>query len=260
MAVALAGSRQTVVAPTRAARRFGLFSVAEVVDGGEAHWVLGGLTAEGELCSKPRTGQVLCGALPPGSEKVSDSWYADLTGDPWIAYMYEKCRTVGRFDSSESKVRERFLGAEQSAAERGFQTNVLANAVALAGGAKPTISQGISALEAQAAQEYGSQIILHMPFQAAEEAKGKGLIERQGDHLETIAGSLVAVGNYLSTSNGGTATAPVIYATGGVVLHRSELLQAGPEYTPENEYFTLAERVYAALVDCFLASTTATIS
>lgn len=257
MVVAVANARQTVKAPERKPRTQGLLQTVEVVDGSEAHWILGGLTADGELCSKPRIGQILCGALPAGQEKTSDSWYTELTGDPWVGYMFEKCRTVGRFEESESKVRERFLASENSAAERGFQTAVLANATALSGGAATSIPQAIAALEASAADLYGAQIVLHIPFIAG--AKAKAVLEWQDDHYETAAGNLAVIGNYLATSNGGTTAAPVIYATGAVTLYRSDLITGGPNYTAQNEYYTLAERAYAAVIDCFLASTTGTI-
>lgn len=262
MSVAVANARQAVSAPVRTPRRFGLLSVVETVDSGESHWMLGGLTSDGEECSKPEGTTILCGPTP---NKTSRSWYSDIDADPWLAYMYETCKTVGRFDESAAKLRARFLAAEQSAVETEFQDNVLdPNATAL--GAFSSVSQAVANLEAFAATEYGGRIILHVGYLAAVEAFGHTGPIRVGDHLETVSGNLVSVGNYHADHSGGTADAPVVYATGAVTLYRSALAETGPvlgrsgaqnEYS--NDYYVLVERGYAALVDCFIASATGPI-
>lgn len=250
MATAVANARQAVSAPVRKARRFGLLSVVDLVDGGDQHWMLGGLTAEGEMCSSPQSGAINCG---PSAAKTDGSWYVDITGDPWLTYMFERCRTVGRFDEASSKVRERFLGAEQSAVERGFADNVLSAAWDL--GAADTVAHAIGMLEAQGGETYGGQLIIHLPFILAEEAQHAGVFERVDGHLETVAGNLVSIGNYLDP----TATELTAWATGATTLHRSDLTQVGPNYTLNNEYFAIVERAYGALVDCFIASATASL-
>jgi hypothetical protein len=261
MAVAVANARQLVAAPVRQPRKFGLFSVVETVDSGEAHWLLGGLTSDGEECSRPEGTSIVCG---PTQAFSSRSWYSDIEADPWLAYMYETCKTVGRVDESAAKLRSRFLASEQSAVETEFQDNVLDTGTSL--GLFGSVTQAVGALEADAAAEYGGQITLHLGFLAAEEAFSKGGLVRVGDHLETHAGSLVSVGNYHADHAGGSATAPVVYATGETVLYRSALVETGPvlghagaqnEYS--NDYYVLIERGYAALVDCYMASATGTL-
>jgi hypothetical protein len=256
MAVVIANARQAVVAPVRTARRFGLFSVVDPVDGGDGHWLMGGLRADGEQCSKPNIGTILCGPTAP---KSSRSWYSDINGDPWLTFMYETCKTVGRVDESAGKLRTRFLAAEQSAAEAGLQANVLNGAVSV-GAASTTVAAAIGALEAEAAKEYGGQVILHLPFTVAAEAGRFNLLQRQGDHLETVAGNLVSVGNYLAAADGGSAAIPVLYATGTIALYRGDLVEAGPVVDrTTNDYFVLVERGYAALIDCFSMKATATL-
>ena len=258
MVVALANARQTVAAPVRKPRKFGLLSVVDVVDGGDQHWMLGGLTADGEECSEPLEGSILCGPTP---NKTSRSWYSDLDSDPWLAYMFETCKTVGRFDEAAANLRARFLASEQSSIEIGFQKHALADAYSW--GAMPSIPAAIGKLEQEAGEVYGGQIILYLPFVALEEAASKGVIERVGDHLETAAGNLVAGVNFDATLAGGAQDAPVIYASGSVVLHRGSLVETGPVLGTgvgdlyNNDYFTLIERAYGAVVDCFSASATA---
>jgi len=261
MSVVIANARQTVSAPVRQPRRFGLFSVVETVDSGESHWLLGGLTADSEECSKPLGTSILCGPTP---NKTSRSWYSDLDADPWLAYMFETCKTVGRFDESAAKLKQRFLASEQSAVETEFQDNVLDNAPAL--GAFGSVALAVAALEQEAASEYGGQITLHLGFLAASQAfSGHGGLTRVGDHLETMAGNLVSVGNYHADHAGGTDTAPVVYATGATTLYRSTLVETGPVLGTgagglyNNDYFVLIERGYAAVVDCFAASATGTL-
>jgi len=255
MTTAIANARLTVAAPVRKPRRFGLLSVVDVVDGGDAHWMLGGLTADGEECSQPLTVDITCA---PTGAKTSMSWYSDIEADPWLAYMYETCKTVGRYSEAAVRLRSRFLAAEQSAVELGFQENVLSDAVGL--GSTATVPQAIGLLEAAGAAEYGGQIILHMPFVAAEEASHAGMFERVGDHLETATGSLVDVGNYSTNMD-----TPTIYATGAVTLYRGPVVETGPVLglgsgnVPTNDYYSLIERPYAALVDCFSRSVVSAI-
>lgn len=256
MAVAIANARQQVAAPARKARRFGLLSVVDVVDGGDSHWILGGLTADGEQCSSPSTADIVCGPTSPA--KTADSWYDDIEGDPWLAYMYETCKTVGRIDEATAKLRQRFLAAEQSAVERGFADNILSGAWDL--GAADTVAQAIGRLEAQGGETYGGQLTIHLPFMLAEEAQSSGVFERVDGHLETVAGNLVSIGNYQAAD----ATEFTAWATGSVTLYRSNLVEVEPVLgwtggAATNDYYTLVERSYAALVDCFMASVTATL-
>lgn len=255
---AIATAQQMVPAPTRQPRRYGLFSVVTPIDTGDAHWMLGGLMADGESCSQPSTADIVCGPTSPA--KTPRSWYSDLTGDPWLAYMYETCETVGRVSESAAKLRARFLTAEQSAVELGFEQNVLSTAPSITGTAVP-VPEAIGLLETVAAQTYGSQIILHLNALAAQDL-AKGALERVGDHLETFSGNVVSIGNYSATGT----QAPVVYATGAISLYRSELAEAGPSIasggqagTMTNDYYTLIERAYAALVDCFMMSCPAMI-
>lgn len=257
MAVAVANARLSVAPPERKARRFGLLSVVDVVDGGDSHWILGGLTSDGESCSSPQSANIVCGPTSPA--KSPRSWYDDIEGDPWLAYMYETCKTVGRVNEATSKLRQRFLAAEQSAVERGFADNVLSAAWDL--GTADTVAQAIGQLEAQGGETYGGQLTIHLPFMVAEEAQHAGMFERVDGHLETVAGNLVSVGNYLPAD----AVAFKAWATGGTVLYRSNLVEVEPTLgygaggAATNDYYTLVERTYGALVDCFMASVTATL-
>jgi len=261
MSVAIVNARQTVSAPTRVPRRFGLFSVVDIVDSGESHWILGGLTADSEECSKPEGTSIICGPTP---NKDSRSWYSDLDADPWLAYMFETCKTVGRVNESAAKLRTRFLASEQSAAETEFQDNVLDAATSL--GTFPSPSQAVASLESDAAAEYGGQITLHLGFLAAAQAFAHAPLVRAGDHLETVGGNLVSIGNYHPDHAGGSATAPVVYATGATTLYRSALVETGPvlggsgaQNLYNNDYFVLIERGYAAVVDCYTASAIGTL-
>jgi hypothetical protein len=252
---AMANARQTVAAPVRQPRRFGIFSVVDVVDGGESHWLMGGLTSDGEECSRPEGTSIICG---PTSPKDMRSWYSDIEADPWLAYMFETCKTVGRWADSAARLRARFLASEQSAVETEFQDNVLDLATATELGSFFSVRQAVAQLEADAASTYGGQIILHLGFAAAGEIADS--LIRVGDHLETVGGNLVSVGNYHADHSGGSVNQPIVYATGAVVLYRTELIESGPVInTANNDYFTLIERGYAALVDCYQAKATGVI-
>lgn len=242
-------ARQTVAAPVAKPRRFGLFSVVNPIDGGDQHWIVGGLTADGEECSQPLAGQINCG---PSPAKQARSWFSDIEGDPWLTYMYETCKTVGRYAEAAGKLRTRFLAAEQSAVEEGLRQHVLVNAPTQPAIGN-TIASAIGALEANAADQYGGQIILHMSPIGAAEAARFNLLTREGDHLETVGGSLVSVGNYGDEDQGNIAT---VYATGALDLYRGDLVESGPLFDFQglhNDYYALVERAYAAVIDCFWA-------
>lgn len=247
-------ARQTVAAPVRKPRRYGIFSVVTPHDAGDAHWIMGGLTADGEECSKPLAGEITCG--PTAQPKSARSWYSDLEGDPWVTYMYETCKTVGRFDEAQSRLRTRFLAAEQSAVENGLKLNVFAGAPTISNSGE-TIASLIGALEAEAAAEYGGQIILHMGPTAGAEAARFNLLHPVGDHLETVSGNLVSIGNYEGAGLSGTVT-----ATGALELYRSSLVEVPPQYgfnNNENDYYALIERAYAAVIDCYLMTGTVSL-
>jgi len=247
MSVAIAEARQTVAAPPRVPRRFGLFSVAEVIDDTDAHWMQGGLTAEGEQCSAPTMGTIVCDPTQV-TGKTPRSWYSDITGDPWMTYMYETCKTVGRYGTTSEATQTRFLAAEQSAVESGFGQLILDPGGTITIPNEGGVAAAIGVLEETAAKEFGGQIIIHLPMRGGEEAIRAGLVSRFGDRLETVSGNPVVIGNY--------ATGDVdvdVWATGGVSLHRSPLVVSGPVFDQAtNDYFMLVERAYAALVDCFL--------
>src|SRR3982751_4576178 len=150
--VAIANARQTVQAPVRKPRRFGIFSAVDLVDGGEAHWMLGGLRADDEECSKPSTTGIVCGRTP---NKSSGSWYSDTEGEAWLAYMFETCKTGGRYSEASAQLKTRFMASEQSSVEAGFQANVLNDAAVVGTGAFASVRQAIARLEEYAAAEYG---------------------------------------------------------------------------------------------------------
>lgn len=252
-ATVIDGARQTVRAPSREARRFGLFSVVTPVTSESAHWMYGGLTADGEECSVPEWGTIDCG---PSAGKSSRSWYSDIEADPWLTYMFETCKAPGRYSEAASRLRTRFLAAEQSAAELGLVSQTLAAAPAVPP-IQPTLGGGIAALERDANENYGGRITLYVPPDAALDA-AQYLI-RVGDHLETLSGNFVSVGNY------GDGT--TVWASGALALYRSELTLAGPVtgslftlpdgdgYSRTNDYYVLAERAYTAIVDCWSGQT-----
>lgn len=253
MAVVIANARQSVDAPVRRSRRFGVFSVVTPVDGADSHWLLGGLLADGEECSKPLSGTILCGPTAP---KTARSWFSDAQGDPWLTYMFETCKAVGRFSEASGKLRTRFLASEQSAVEAGLEASVLAGSTSV--GTATSMAGAIGALEADAGANFGGEIIIWLPFALGEQAVRENLLVRSGDQLETVSGSPVVIGNF-PTAGGATKAA---YGSGVIDLYRSGLVESGPFLGAnlQNDYYTLIERAYGALADCWRAKVTATIA
>lgn len=124
---------------------------------------------------------------------------------------------------------------------------------------------GMALLEGYAAGIYSGQPTLHLPYTVGSFLAGDKIIESQGGKFYTPLGAKVAVGaGYDFPNSGPTGTEPTngerwLYATGEVMVARSDVITVSRQDLTTNDIYALAERRYIAAVDCFAAAIRVTV-
>jgi hypothetical protein len=184
---------------------------------------------------------------------------ADVTvfGDPVTVIGRYDCRTVGMpLAEQQARAMEALNVSESWAIEKVLAERVLAPAATdVTGGAATSVERAIALLENYAAVNYAAQPILHLTQFAGSMAQAKGVIERHGNHLETVVGSLAVVGSGYSAHPVGASS--TIYVTGRVVIQqgtaRVDQAHRAVGVSPTNETVNLAERTSVIAAECIVA-------
>lgn len=127
-----------------------------------------------------------------------------------------------------------------------------------AGAVKPKVA--LALLEAFAVSQYSGQPTLHMPYTIGSLLSGEKVIEADGGKFFTPLGAKVAVGvGYEFPNNGPDGTEATdgtrwIYATGEVMVARSQMRSFAQHDQYTNDIYALAERRYLVAIDCFSAA------
>jgi hypothetical protein len=219
----------------------------------------GGVQALSDFCGTARIHDAICDETP--TPKVADDGIGTVTGDPIPIYHIFQCRLVGGTEEEYNAraVRSLDLGASR-AVEEGFQIvfGTGATDVTPAAPVDPVKSLGI--LEQYAGTVYGGRPVIHMNRLMATRLYEDGAIERNDGHLETGLGSLVIAGagydaDAALPSAVGAGT-DWMYATGEVRIWEGKTVVSGVvlEETYDNEFKSLAERVYVPTFECFKAA------
>ena len=253
-------------APTLTKRRGTLLDAATVVDSGTS-W-LGDNEAlfESFNCMDFGASAVWCG---PNAKTFSNSpgWSA---GFRFAAYGGITCKSVG-FDlgSADSSAKSAFEAGESTAVERALmKTRFVAGPantwaaptdITPAGGAV-SVGAGIGLLEAYAGTKYAGAPTLHLPRVVIPMLNGTNSLSLEGGTLVTQLGSKVAAGAGYDFPNtgpaGGNAAAGErwLYASGEVLVLRDDLVVQQGFNQNTNDVVVLVERMYFAVVDCFVAA------
>jgi hypothetical protein len=184
---------------------------------------------------------------------------ADVTvfGDPVTVLGRYDCRTVGMpLAEQQARAMEALNVSESWALEKILVQRVLAPAtVDVTGGTGTSIERAVALLENYAAVNYAAQPVLHLTQFAGSLAQAKGIIERHGNKLETVVGSLAVVGAGYSAHPVGAST--TIYVTGRIVIQQgaAQINQAhrAVSASPTNETVSLAERTSVIAAECIVA-------
>ena len=227
--------------------RFGLLSIASSQDAPGNRWEAG-IEWEGVDSSGG-------GALPieceddPEPIDFGDSSAGLTRVTPFIVYDVYTCAAVGRpLDEARERARMNLLATEQRQVERvlaealaGAEPNFVDDVVDLGSG---DTREAAGILEGYLGRTIPGNGALHLPRSLTVQAAT--FTERQGQHLETLSGTYVALGGgYDLAQEGGPTYA---YATGRPRLWRSEVLVSDEEASFDratNEVTIIAQRVYA---------------
>lgn len=251
-----------VEGPTRTALPYGLFSVLtprpETADGGK--WQ-NGITWESLTCAPASgIGEPEC---EPDSTIGLPKNFAEgiLVGEasPFTIYGTFKCSPGGRtIQEAQNLATRHLLTREEARVEQALATGDLGNtpnfteAEVIVEGA--FFDQGIGALEQFAAQEYGSQAVIHLPREAAQVAAYHG-VTFNGGVARTALGTPVVFGSGYTGASPTGDRAPLGsgnvwgYVTPALVGYRSEIIYPTNRLgdlldRASNDLYSIAERTY----------------
>lgn len=267
----------SVAAPARQPGRFGLFSVTAEVPQPELRFQ-NGVEFDPVPCGPARGVSGAC--VDVGSVVIGDEEYGaalrlganidTVSALPFAVYGWYDCSSLGRpIGEGLARAREHLAAGEERAVEQAIHDGLLDNAPAfdtavdLTPGGGASAVDGLGILEGFIGGEYGGVGVIHMPRQAV--ARLSGQVSRQGQHLETRLGNLVAAGGGydLSQAAGLAGDTATFYATSIPVMRRSEVFT-----TPDQEHIlnrnlndvtAVAQRVYVIGWECVTVKVTVDI-
>jgi hypothetical protein len=252
--------------------RYGLLSVTQVADGG-GRWELGGISYTTPKCPQ-RTSEwaTLCPIVPPGPvvEKNIPTGLDQVSAKPFTLYDGVGCYPQsGRTDQELLQISEQnLIAGEQEKVEEKFWEALRARATVVAPAAPAPatnpwgLCSGLGVIEQLIAQMYGGVGVVHAPRPLITSMKTKQMAyQREGetDRLLTPADNIWAFGagynlNGPPLEDDEDNTAPAgtawLYATGPVMLRRSEVLNHSAFDIPSNEKRALSERNYVITAEC----------
>jgi hypothetical protein len=239
-------------------------SEAQYVADTASPYVLTAWPPAGATAGAPPTSNTATVSVQKNFEK--SSWQ---DGFRFSVYGGLTCKGPGfNMSEAESKTQAAFLAMESVGVERALMTTRF---VAGSGWAAPTDltpaggavtpAVGLALLEGDAACKYAGSPIIHAPRQVVSLLTGTlGTISLSGDRLVTGLGTRVAAGGGYGCPNqgpGGSAPAAGefwMFASGEVVVVRSDLFTASDIDRSTNDVYVLVERTYVAAVDCYTAA------
>jgi hypothetical protein len=251
--------------PVRTGARFGLFSVSTVIDETTTRWRSG---VEWEPLACHDVGLLAGDCFSPYEDPPEGGWPPDpyagvglVESTPFAVYGSYQCSAFGRpLAEAEQRARTHLALGEETGVERAITLglwNNLPNFTApqdLTPAAGATLVDAFGILEDALGRNYGSAGVIHLPRSLGALASSKGLVERQGQRLETALGNGVAAGIGYSTAAGQFAGDIDIFATAPPVIRRSSVeVYPDPEFRPSssnNDLVVIAGRVYVVAWEC----------
>jgi hypothetical protein len=244
-----------VEAPKTAPARFGLLSVADVVNhgSGDEHWV-SKVAWQSETCSFDVEIVDVCQALQP--ELITDAaQIGDSEATGWAIDVTDKCTTTFQYSFAERKLRLEHATevATQYAAEKMLWAEFEAAAIADApGGTGGTVAEALAVVEQALGGGVGAAGVIHVSRNTATQLIAESLVHQSPlnpDQLETILGTPVVAGHGYENDR--------IYGTGSVVLHLGQIVIYEGQNVSINDLVNKAERPAELVWDvcCLVAAT-----
>ena len=189
-----------VTPPAVSGRRYGLYSVANMRDEADLHWQVG---VEWEALRGGLADAVEHGCLPQEGEAalVPAEGVDTVEAVPLVVVGSYSCPAAGRgLDDARQRAEQHLLAGEERAVERALavgdvgNTPHLGEADELAPAAAVGLVEAVGLLEGWLAVNSHSAGALYGPAQLGAWVSQVRAAERVGDHLETLAGSRLALG------------------------------------------------------------------
>lgn len=294
----MAGPRLIVNGPTFTTSPYGLWDAVQKPSASDPHWQNGitwvdrcpaGDTAYDECIAVTGTG-----GAPTAQAAKAATFTQDFRGATSFAVFAEfDCSGVGIIGDQMAIADDALARVEQWQAERAFWTGIAgktasggvaqttvfphlaadteladpndstitlqtASVIVTGGGASQDPAVALGVLEAELADCYHGQGVIHMPAEALPTFAAWKLLREEGGALYTVKGNRVVVGDgYTGSSPAGAAPAAGttwIYATGAVFGYRADVpvIKNAVEGFDriENTYKMIAERVYVLGFEC----------
>lgn len=208
-------------------------------------------------CLVTRTTDAVCGSPDP---KTFDypTW---VDAARFASYGGVVCQGVGGNENLFAEAVDVWERVESRAAEQGLVENVLSE-VAAGNDKTPTPGtavspqKGLAILEEWAAGHYAGVPTMHIPRGIAQYLSQNGALDTSGAGWRTMVGSKVSAGGGYGLVNKGpnnaaaTAGAYWMWATGEVLILRSNIVKQNELNRTTNENVVLVEREFIAAVDC----------
>lgn len=241
--------------------------------GGAFPWIDGLNLFDSYHCLTFRESAALCEANAKTLDQAA-GWQSGLV---FSVYGGVACKSIGldqaRMKAEVAKAFEmgEHVGIEQALMEQRFVANIDTvpdpdvtiweapeDITPASGAVSPKVGAGL--LEGHAASSYVGAPTLHMPRSVASILIGESHLEFSGSTLRTKLGSKVAAGGGYDVDNSGPTGAPAaagerwLYATGEVLVNKSELIHKDVFDQVNNDVVVMAERSYLVTVDCYTAA------
>lgn len=259
--------------PTPDPARFGLFSVANVIEDPSLRYEAG-IEWEPMACDVAGVLSMVC---PPDGEDTREGFpLTARDGEglvqvaPFAVLGSYLCSTFSRpLDEAENRARQHLALGEERAVEYAIATGIADNTPSFVGavdltpaGGAVSVGQALALLEGHLGANYGGVGAIHAPRVASPLAADQGGVSRYGQRMETPLGTMVAFGGGYDIASGGGSTV-VLYATSRPIIRRSEVIVTpDQDHRPQitnNDVEIFAQRIYSVGWECVTAMVTAEI-
>lgn len=264
MAEMIAGARWFLDVPAPPVLGGGVLAVARVIDNPPTHALMGSEYTTDACATAQEWLEDWCDSSP-ATQKVFDSDWELVTGDPFVAYTGVDCM-LSTLTDAKNRVVDRFAYAEGRSVDKNIAAWLEANAAVDLGGPFP-VNEAIGIAEAYAATVYGGVPTLLIPRQFVPCACGYGVRSNLDGSLTTCQGSQVAnITAPLGTLPVPAADTGFMFVTGQITLLRGEVMSYSTpqQVLDDTGRFAppraLAERIYVPLIECLTAKVQVTCS
>jgi hypothetical protein len=235
--------------------RYGLFAAVGALLPLTDHQAGGGLIYEPNTCGVAHSWPMDCEDESPDespAEKVFDEIPAFVEAEPFVVYGSSTCGSAGTTSAkSERRARQNLENGEQFEVESAMAAVLASQDVAL--GNEILVAGAVAELEQwlYGTAAYGREGFIHASPGVAALAAAEMQWVRDGSRYRTPYGTIWSVG--------GGYPEGTIFISGEARVWRSDIEVPDPIQTFDrttNQWFTIAERVYAVAVECAVASVT----